>query len=46
MLSQGRSDTPGRPPFGNPQARSLFEMVAYLQKAEGTVLKIRASDAG
>jgi DNA-binding phage protein len=30
-------------PAGNPQARNLFEMVAYLQKAEGTVLEIRAS---
>jgi hypothetical protein len=28
-------------PQGNPQARNLFEMVAYLQKAEGTVLQIR-----
>jgi DNA-binding phage protein len=27
---------------GNPQARNLFEMVAYLQKAEGTVLEIHA----
>jgi len=24
-------------PIGNPQARNLFEMVAYLQKVEGTV---------
>jgi hypothetical protein len=24
---------------GNPQARGLFEMVAYLQKAEGTRLE-------
>jgi len=31
-------------PAGNPQARNLFEMVAYLQKAEGTVLEIRASN--
>jgi DNA-binding phage protein len=31
-------------PAGNPQARNLFEMVAYLQKAEGTVLEIRACD--
>jgi hypothetical protein len=29
-------------PAGNPQARNLFEMVAYLQKVEGTVLEIRA----
>ena len=27
-------------PTGNPQARNLFEMVAYLQKAEGTVLEV------
>jgi hypothetical protein len=32
-------------PTGNPQARNLFEMIAYLQKAEGTVLEIRAIDA-
>ncbi len=32
-------------PAGNPQARNLFEMVAYLQKLEGAVLKIHASDA-
>ncbi len=25
---------------GNPQARNLFEIVAYLQKAEGTKLKV------
>ena len=31
-------------PAGNPQARNLFEMVAYLQKVEGTVLEIRASN--
>lgn len=30
-------------PTGNPQARNLFEMVAYLQKIEGTVLEVRAS---
>jgi DNA-binding phage protein len=29
-------------PTGNPQARNLFEIVAYLQKAEGTVLEIHA----
>jgi len=32
-------------PTGNPQARNLFEMIAYLQKAEGTVLEVRAIDA-
>ena len=26
---------------GNPHARNLFEIVAYLQKLEGTVLKVR-----
>ena len=31
-------------PAGNPQARNLFEMVAYLQKLEGTVLEVHASD--
>jgi polynucleotide 5'-kinase involved in rRNA processing len=25
---------------GNPQARNLFEIVAYLQKSEGTVLEV------
>jgi hypothetical protein len=30
---------------GNPQARNLFEMVAYLQKAEGTVLEVMAREA-
>jgi hypothetical protein len=30
-------------PQGNPQARNLFEMVAYLQKAEGTVLHVHAT---
>jgi 2,4-dienoyl-CoA reductase-like NADH-dependent reductase (Old Yellow Enzyme family) len=30
---------------GNPQARNLFEMVAYLQKLEGTVLEVRAATA-
>ena len=29
-------------PTGNPQARNLFEMVAYLQKVEGTVLEVHA----
>jgi hypothetical protein len=28
---------------GNPQARNLFEVIAYLQKADGTVLTVRAS---
>jgi hypothetical protein len=32
-------------PEGNPQARNLFEMVAYLQKAEGTVLEVHATAA-
>ena len=32
-------------PTGNPQARNLFEMVAYLQKVEGTVLEVRANGA-
>ncbi len=32
-------------PAGNPQAGDLFEMVAYLQKIEGTVLEVRASSA-
>jgi len=27
-------------PTGNPQARNLFEIVAYLQKIEGTVLEV------
>jgi len=27
-------------PAGNPQAKSLFEIVAYLQKIEGTVLEV------
>ena len=30
---------------GNPQARNLFEMVAYLQKIEGTGLEVRAATA-
>jgi hypothetical protein len=30
-------------PTGNPQARNLFEMIAYLQKVEGTVLEVRAT---
>lgn len=32
-------------PTGNPQARNLFAMVAYLQKIDGTVLEIHASSA-
>ena len=27
-------------PTGNPQARNLFEIVAYLQKIDGTVLEV------
>jgi hypothetical protein len=27
-------------PRGNPQAKNLFEIVAYLQKIEGTVLEV------
>ena len=27
-------------PTGNPQAKNLFEIIAYLQKAEGTVLEV------
>jgi len=27
-------------PAGNPQARNLFEVVAYLQKQDGTVLEV------
>ena len=30
---------------GNPQARNLFEMLAYLQKLEGTVLVVHAAAA-
>jgi len=32
-------------PAGNPQARNLFEIVALLQKIDGTVLEIRACKA-
>ncbi|MBB5061196.1 hypothetical protein HDF16_005932 [Granulicella aggregans] len=32
-------------PDGNPVARNLFDMVAYLQKAEGTVLTIHSTVA-
>ena len=30
-------------PEGNPQARNLFEIVAYLQKREGLRLRVRSS---
>jgi hypothetical protein len=30
---------------GNPHAKNLFEMVAYLQKIEGTVLEVSVGDA-
>ena len=29
---------------GNPQARNLLELVAYLQKADGAVVEIRVGD--
>jgi len=32
-------------PEGNPQAKNLVEILAYLQKVEGTVLEVRASAA-
>jgi DNA-binding phage protein len=32
-------------PEGNPQAKNLLDMVAYLQKADGTVLEVKVSDA-
>jgi hypothetical protein len=32
-------------PTGNPQARNLFEIVAHLQKCEGTVLEVVARTA-
>jgi hypothetical protein len=32
-------------PTGNPQARNLFEIVAHLQKIEGTVLEVIARTA-
>ncbi len=32
-------------PQGNPQARNLFEMVAHLQKVDGTTLTVRAVNA-
>ena len=30
-------------PSGNPQARNIFEIVAYLQKKEGLQLKVRSA---
>jgi hypothetical protein len=33
-------------PDDNPQARNLFEIVAYLQKYEGTVLEVHVTIAG
>jgi hypothetical protein len=32
-------------PEGNPQARNLLEMVAYLQKVEGAIFEVRANAA-
>ena len=32
-------------PEGNPQARNLFQMVAWLQKIDGTVLEVHAGKA-
>jgi hypothetical protein len=32
-------------PRGNPQARNLFEIVAYLQRAEGVRFEVRSSHA-
>ncbi len=32
-------------PTGNPQARNLFEIVAHLQKIDGTMLVVRAAKA-
>ena len=32
-------------PNGNPQARNLFEIVAYLQKKEGVHLRVRSARA-
>jgi hypothetical protein len=32
-------------PAGNPQARNLFEIVALLQKIDGTILEVHASRA-
>jgi len=33
-------------PRGNPQARNLFEIVAYLQRAEGVRFEVRSKRAG
>ena len=33
-------------PNGNPQARNLFEIVAYLQKKEGLHLRVRSAPLG
>ena len=33
-------------PKGNPQARNLFAIVAYLQRQEGVRLEVRAARAG
>lgn len=33
-------------PRGNPQARNLFEIVAYLQEAEGVKFKLQTSRGG
>ena len=32
-------------PTGNPQARNLLDMLAYLQKTEGAVLEVRVRDS-
>ncbi len=32
-------------PEGNPQARNLLEMIAYLQKIEGAIFEVRATAA-
>lgn len=32
-------------PSGNPQARNLFEIIAYLQRSEGVRYEIRSRDA-
>ena len=33
-------------PRGNPQARNLFEIVAYLQRAEGVRFEVRSTPSG
>src|SRR6202051_852830 len=33
-------------PGGNPQARNLFEIVAYLQQAEGVRFQVRSKTSG